>query len=206
MSASFRDPDLLKQVLRSARGGDADALGRLLQRYRNYLLLVAQTQIGPGLRVRVDASDLVQEVMLEAHRDFTQFVGESEPELTAWLRRMLARNLTDQIRRHRAQRRALQRQESLEALLDRSDAALQEALGGLLSTPSVQAARREQAVLLADALAALPKNYREVIVCRHLERLPFEEIAGRLGRSAGAVRMLWARALRKLSEILEKPL
>jgi RNA polymerase sigma-70 factor (ECF subfamily) len=205
MSASFGDPDLLEQLLRSARGGDAEALGRLLQRYRNYLLLVAQTQIGPGLRVRVDASDLVQEVMLEAHRDFSQFAGGSEPELTAWLRRMLACNLTDQVRRHRAQRRAWQRQESLEALLDRSDAALQDALGGLLSTPSVQAARREQAVLLADALAALPADYRAVIVCRHLERLRFEDIAGRLGRSAGAVRMLWARALRKLSEILEKP-
>ncbi len=71
------------------------------------------------------------------------------------------------------------------------------------SSPSAAAARREQAVLLADALAALPADYREVIILRNLERLRFEEVAARMNRSPGAVRMLWTRALERLSGTLE---
>jgi RNA polymerase sigma-70 factor (ECF subfamily) len=72
-------------------------------------------------------------------------------------------------------------------------------------TPSELAIRREQSVVLADALARLPDDYREVIVLRHLERIEFSEVAARMGRSSGAVRMLWARALERLRVELESP-
>ena len=182
-----------------------DALGRLLELYRNYLRLLARTQIDLALRVRLDPSDLVQETLLEAHRDFPQFAGTSEKEMVAWLRRILVRNLADQVKHHKAQARTWQRQESLEGLLDRSCLEVQDALAQGVSSPSAQASRREQAVLLADALARLPADYREVIVLRNLQGLKFEEIANRLGRSAGAVRMLWARSLEKLHRLLENP-
>jgi RNA polymerase sigma-70 factor (ECF subfamily) len=194
-------PDLL---LGQARAGCAEALGRLLELYRNYLRLLARTQIDLALRVRLDPSDLVQETLLEAHRDFAQFAGTTEKELLAWLRRILVRNLADQVKHHKAQVRNWKRQESLEALLDRSSSAAEQALAKGISTPSAQASRREQAVLLADALARLPADYREVIVLRHLEHLKFDDIAARLGRSAGAVRMLWSRALEKLGRLMEK--
>ena len=68
------------------------------------------------------------------------------------------------------------------------------------TTPSAAAARRERAVLLADALEGLPADYREVVILRNLEGLKFSEVAARMGRSSGAIRMLWARAIEQLSE------
>jgi RNA polymerase sigma-70 factor (ECF subfamily) len=200
------NPDELpERLLESARAGDAAALGQLLELYRNYLRLLAGSLIRSTLRVRMDASDLIQETFLEAYRDFEQFDGQSEGEVLAWLRRILARNLADQVKHHQRQGRDWHRQESLEALLDRSSAAVQQALGAGLSSPSAQASKREQAVLVADALEHLPPDYRAIIMLRHVERLKFEEIARHLGRSAGAVRMLWTRALERLSRLLEVP-
>jgi RNA polymerase sigma-70 factor (ECF subfamily) len=201
---SLQNPDdSPEHLLTQARVGCTDALGRLLELYRNYLRLLARTQIDLTLRVRLDSSDLVQETLLEAFRDFRQFAGSTEKELVAWLRRILVRNLADQVKHHKAQARNWGRQESLEALLDRSSSAAEQALARGISTPSAQAARREQAVLLADALARLPPDYREVIVLRNLEHLKFEEIATRMNRSVGAARMLWSRALEKLSCLME---
>jgi RNA polymerase sigma-70 factor (ECF subfamily) len=72
------------------------------------------------------------------------------------------------------------------------------------SSPSDQAQRRELAAILADQLARLKPEYREVIVLRNLEGLAFEEVARRMGRTAGSVRMLWLRALDRLKQLLEK--
>jgi RNA polymerase sigma-70 factor, ECF subfamily len=192
-----------KLLFEQARGGDTAALSQLLEAYRNYLRLLARTRIDSGFRVRLDPSDLVQETLLEAHRDFQQFVGSSEKELVVWLRQILVRNLTDQLRRHRAKGRDWRRQHSLEVLLDKSCQQLDKALAQGISTPSAKAVQGEQAVLLADALSHLQADYREVIILRNLEHLSFDEIAERMGRSSGAARMLWTRALEKLGRILE---
>lgn len=190
-------------LLARARGGDSSSLGRLLDLYRNYLRLLARSQIGDVLRLKLEASDVVQEAFLEAHRGFAQFQGQSERELLAWLRRILVRNLADQARGQRREKRDLGREESLEVLLERSSVAAHEALAASASSPSAQAIRREQAVLFADALATLPDSYQEVMTLRHLDRLGFEEIAARLGVSSGAVRMLWVRAMEMLRRRLE---
>jgi RNA polymerase sigma-70 factor, ECF subfamily len=195
-------PELL---LEQARAGDEAALGRLLELYRNYLRLVARTLIGQALRVRLDASDLVQETFLKAAREFSQFLGSTEPELTAWLRQILVRTLANQAKHHRRQGRDYQRQESLEAMLDRSSAAVQQALATPTETPSTHAVRREQAVLLADALEKLPAHYREVFILRNLEHIPFDQIAARMGRSPGGTRVLWKRAMDRLSQLLKEP-
>jgi RNA polymerase sigma-70 factor (ECF subfamily) len=197
-------PDELPEMLMEhARAGDSVALGRLLESYRNYLRILARTQIDSGLRLRLEPSDLVQETLLEATRDFKRFAGTTERELMIWLRRILIRNLADQAKSSKRQRRDRHRQESLEALLDRSGSEVADALSRGITCPSAQASRREQAVLLADALAKLPGDYREVVILRNLEHRKFEEIARRMERSSGAVRMLWARALEKLSQLME---
>jgi RNA polymerase sigma-70 factor (ECF subfamily) len=192
-------------LLEQARAGDVAARGRLLELYRNYLRLLARSLIGSAIQVRLEPSDLVQETFLEAHRDLGSFTGRTEAELLVWLRRIMVRNAMDQAKRHGAQRRDVRHQESLEVLLDRSGQEAHEALASRLSTPSARAARREQAVLLADALARLPADYREVLVLRHMEHRKFGEIAIRMGRSSGAVRMLWTRALERLHRELENP-
>jgi RNA polymerase sigma-70 factor (ECF subfamily) len=192
--------ELLEVLLARARAGEVAALGQLLDSYRNYLRLLARTQMGPALRTRVEPSDLVQDALLEAHRDFGGFAGATEKELLAWLRRILVRNLVDGARHHQAQVRDVHRHESLEAMLEESSNALGHALAGPDETPSAQANRREQCVLVADAMERLPPDYREVLELRNLQHLPFEEVAEKMGRKPGAVRMLWTRAVEKLSQ------
>ena len=196
--SSTHSPDVL---LEQARAGDREALGGLLEEYREYLRLLARARVGRGLRTRLDPSDLVQETLLEAQRDFRQFLGRTDGELAVWLRRILARNLADQVKHHQSQRRDLAREQPLDPLIEQAH----QALAAGLSTPSAQAARREQAVVVASALAKLPPDYREVIVLRHLEGRSFEEIATAMGRKSGAVRMLWMRALEKLGKTVEQP-
>jgi RNA polymerase sigma-70 factor (ECF subfamily) len=192
-------------LLAQARAGDDAARGRLLELYRNYLRLLARTLIDQALRARLDASDLVQETYLKAHREFGQFRGSSEPELVGWLRQILVYTLANQGKYHRTQGRDLQRQGSLEAMLDRSSLAIQGALATPPgASPSAHAIRREQSVLLADALQRLPADYREVFILRNLEHVPVEEVAARLGRSVNAVRKLWTRAMLALRHELEE--
>jgi RNA polymerase sigma-70 factor (ECF subfamily) len=192
-------------LLVRARAADRVALGELLALYQNYLRILARTQLRDFPAARCDASDLVQETLIEAVRDFPRFAGNTERELIAWLRRVLVRNLADQVKHHKARIRTVERQESLDGLLERSASAVHQALANGSSSPSTRASRREQAVLLADALERLPADYREVILLRNFHALPFEEVAARMGRSAGAVRMLWARSLERLHRELEEP-
>lgn len=191
---TFGDPSL-DRLLQQARAGDGESLGRLLEIYRNYLNVLARSTLGRARRGRFEPSDLVQETFLKAHREFARFLGKEEPELVAWLRQILIRTLADQAKRHEAQVRDVRREESLEQMLERSSLDLQKVLADTVSSPSVRAAHREQAVLIADALARLPEDYREVFVLRQLEHVSVEEIAIRLGRSANAVRKLWTRSL-----------
>ena len=192
------------QLLRRARGGDSDALGQLLEIYRNYLLLLARLHIDRRLRGKVDASDAVQDVFLEAHRAFGQFQGSTEQELGGWLRRILASRLGTEVRRFLgAQCRDVRLEQQLDEELDRSSQ-MARALAPSKSSPSRGASRREQAVLLADALKKLPADHREVIILHHLEGLSFPEIAQRMGRSVGAVEKLWVRALASLRHLLEE--
>ena len=197
------DPE---QLVCLARAGDDSALGQLLQGFRNYLTMLARLQIGRRLQGKVDADDLVQETFLEAHRDFGQFRGTTESQLTAWLRQILASNLANLVQRYcGTKRRAVRLERQLVAELTESSRALELGLFAKQSTPSHQAARREQAVLLADALEELPEDYREVLVLRHLEELTFAEVARRMGRTLDSVKNLWARALGRLRRVLGGP-
>ncbi len=196
------DP-ILDALLAQARAGDQPALGRLLELYRNYLRLLARSLIRQPLQVRLDASDLVQETFLKASREFAQFAGSGEKELAAWLRQILVRTLANQAKHHHARGRDQRRQESLDALLDRSSLVIQEQLADSIASPSALAVGREQAVLLADALARLPADYREVFILRNLEQVPVDEIATRIGRSPNAVRKLWGRAMVALKQAME---
>ncbi len=197
-------PDL-EQLLSLARAGDGTALGQLLQLYRNYLTVLARVQIGRRLQGKVDASDVVQSAFLKAHRHFEQFRGQSEKELTAWLRQILLSHLINVVRHyHGSRRRDLRLERDLAIELDQSSRDLDRALFAEQTSPSQNACKREQAVLLADALGQLPEDYRQVIVLRHLEGLPFTEVAARMGRSLDSVDKLWVRALARLRRLMRE--
>jgi RNA polymerase sigma-70 factor (ECF subfamily) len=186
-----------------ARQQDRQALGTLLERYRDYLVLLARLQLSRRLQGKCDPADVVQETFLAAHRSFPQFRGNTEAELTAWLRQILASRIAKLVRHYcGTQGRDVRLECALANDLDRSSQALGQGLAAPCSTPSHQAARREQAVLLAEALAELPEGYREVLILRHLEGLTFPEVARRLGRTLDAVEKVWARALGKLRRSL----
>jgi RNA polymerase sigma-70 factor (ECF subfamily) len=201
MSQADAIPD---RLLAQARAGDAAALGQLFELYRNYLRLIARSMLDSTLRLQLDASDLVQETFLKAHRKFADFVGRNEPELIAWLRQILVHTLADQARYHRRRSRSVHRQVSLEERLDKARGATQQALADSVPTASSLAVRRERAVLLADALEQLPPDYRQVFVLRNIEHIPFPEIAARMNRSPGAARVLWTRAMKRLGQLLEE--
>src|SRR6516225_6257536 len=122
MNPPDRIPD---QLLQQARAGDDAARGLLLELYRNYLRVMARSLITQPLRVRLDASDLVQETFLKADREFGRFLGRTEPELVSWLRAILVNTVANQVKYHRRQGRDYRRQEPLEVMLDRSSAAVQ---------------------------------------------------------------------------------
>jgi RNA polymerase sigma-70 factor (ECF subfamily) len=171
--------------------------------YRNYLELLARMHIGRRLQGKVDAADLVQETFLAAHRDFAQFRGTTEGEVVAWLRRILTANLVDLVRRYcGAQRRDVRLERQLGDEVDQSSRDIARVLVAKDSSPSQRAARRKQAVLLADALTALPADYGEVIVLHHLQGLDFPDVARRMGRSLDSVKKLWIRALARLRDAL----
>ncbi len=195
-----------EDLLKAARAGDGECLGRLLQSYRNYLKLLASTQIDRRLQARFSASDVVQEAFLDAHRGFARFRGQTEREFRAWLRRVLVNRLWQFVEQHaQADKRRVHCEVSLKAMgaaIGRSTARLESILEASITSPSGAACRNENTVLLADRIARLPEDYRDVLVLRHLEGLPFEEVGRRMGRSSGAVRMLWLRALEHLRQLL----
>src|SRR5262249_44044239 len=171
--------------------------------YRNYLTLLARLQIGRRLQGKVDEADLVQETFLEAHRQFARFRGDSEAELTAWLRTILAGVVLHLVRRFfGTQRRDVRLERELADELDQSSRFLDGGLVARESSPSQRASRREQAVMLADALKELPPDYREVLILRHLEGLTFPEVAARMRRTVDSVEKLWVRALPRLRRVL----
>ena len=185
------------------RAGDESARAELFGRYRHYLAALANAQLGRHLRTKCDASDLVQQTLLEAHRDFAGFQGEHEGELLAWLRRILAHNLFNETRRYAAQQRDAAREVSLDQVragVEQSSLALGRGLAADTPSPSKDAAQRESAVQLADALARLPEDYQTVLLLRVFEGLSAADVAKRMNRSAGAVRMLQLRALEALRE------
>jgi RNA polymerase sigma-70 factor (ECF subfamily) len=195
------------KLLEQARLGDAEAIGRVLQLYRNYLTILATTQMNRRLRRRVSPSDLVQDAMLAAYGDFAKFRGGSERELLAWLRQILINCLHHVIETHmRAKMRDMRREISVEqvsATLDRSACNFAQMLADRGPSPSAPLQQRERAVALADQLARLPPKYRDVIVLRNLQGLSFDEVADRMDRKPGTVRMLWLRAIEKFKQIYQ---
>ena len=193
-------------LLSRARDGDREALGLLLEEYRNYLALLARLHIGRRLNGKVGASDVVQETFLQAHRAFERFEGRTEAELIQWLRRILSSRIGKQVRLYcGTDRRDLQRERALDEALDSSSRLIDRSLADSGTSPSGRAAGHEQAIRLADVLARLPEDYRDVIELRHLQGLTFPEVALRMERSQGSVEKLWMRALARLRAALEGP-
>jgi RNA polymerase sigma-70 factor, ECF subfamily len=185
--------------LRDARDGSSDALGRVLQRCRAFLLRVAEQELGADLRAKGGASDLVQDTFLEAQRDFDRFAGRSEAELLAWLRRMLLNNLANFARHYRGTgKRAIDR----EVALDTPRGGGPRDLADRIGTPSAVLMGLEQTAALSRAMGRLPEQYRKVLTMRYQQERTFEEIGQEIGMTFSAARKLWLRAVLALQQEL----
>lgn len=186
-------------LLATARAGHRDSLGRLLEEYRGHLQALAQSQLRGRLRSRLNPSDLVQETFLRASRRFDDFRGASEQEWVAWLRTILRRCLLRAVQKQiQARKRSVLREVSLDSPPAGGSQSQAYPIPSGGSSPSTPALRREVALDVAKRLEQLPAPLRQVLVLRNLEGLPFAEVAQRMGRSPGAVRVLWLRALERL--------
>jgi RNA polymerase sigma-70 factor (ECF subfamily) len=185
-------------LLEQARQGDREALGRLLQAQRAALHRQAERRLDRRIAVRVDASDIIQQTFLEAHRSFPQFAGQDARQLIAWLETILDHKVAGAIRDHALlQKRNVHQDRSMDDS-HRGMAALKQKLDAGLSTPSQKAMRGEQEQLLMQALSALPDDQREAVRLRHLEGWALADIARQMGRSPAATAGLIKRGMQAL--------
>jgi RNA polymerase sigma-70 factor, ECF subfamily len=180
----------------------AESDGPAVEQFRTYLLLLARMHLGRSAGPQPDPSDLVQQTLLDAHRQRQQFRGGNPAEMAVWLRRMLACNLADAWRALHRGKRDVDRERSLEAELAQSSARLEAWLIAEQSSPSQQAMHNEQMLRVADALTTLPEAQREVVVLHYWQALPLAEVAVRMGRSPASIAGLLQRGLRALREVL----
>jgi RNA polymerase sigma-70 factor (ECF subfamily) len=188
------------QFLGPERANADPAKTQALLQYQPWLQLLARLEIESRFAGKFSASDAVQQTLLEAWRGWDAFRGEDEAGRRAWLREILAHQLAHLGRAFVTQKRDLARERSLDASLADTSMRLEHFLAADQTSPSAPLLAEEKSLELARVLEALPEDYRQVIILRNLEELPYEEIAERMHRSAGAVRMLWLRALAALQE------
>ena len=191
----------LTELFNRGQESRSGTLRDCLASYSTYLALLSRVQLRRQLRGKVDPADVVQDTLMEAHRQLPNFRGNSAPEFGAWLRQILAGQIALVARRFATKGRNVNQERSVSITLDHSHDEMFE-LAAALSTPSVRASRREQVGLLNEALTKLPADYRDVIRLRHVEELSFALIAERLGRSEDAVQKLWVRSLAALKRTL----
>jgi RNA polymerase sigma-70 factor (ECF subfamily) len=176
-----------------------------LERYRGYLRVLAEIELGRRWRTKVDPSDIVQQSLLEAHQDRRSLKGRTDAELAAWLRTILARNLLNTARDLTAQKRDVRRERSLAQQIEHSSQRLEKFLAAEQSSPSQQVARCEEVQRLAAALAALPDDQRTAVILKHFHDWSLAEIAAHQERSTVAVAGLLKRGLKKLRLLMQEP-
>jgi RNA polymerase sigma-70 factor (ECF subfamily) len=173
-----------------------------LERFRSYLVLLARLKLDRKLRGKLDASDVVQQTMLEAHQGLESFRGDDVAAQAAWLRQILARNLANAVRDLTRAKRDVRKERSLQADLDASASRLEGWLAAEQSSPSQKMERHERALQLAEALAQVPEAQRDAVVLRHFQGLSLAEIAAQLDCTTAAVTGLLQRGLKNLRKLL----
>ena len=202
------DAETTQELIDGAAAGDEGAAERLLDRHRESLRRMIALRLDRAIRGRVDASDVVQDVMLEASRRLAEYLRDPPMPFHLWMRHLAKDRMIDLHRRHHAQRRDVARDQPLRgrAYSDRSSLDLAGQLQDSEMTPAAAALRKELTERFFDAVAQLEETDREIILMRHVEQLGNGETATALGLSPAAAGMRYLRALRRLRAILtERP-
>ncbi len=182
---------------------DRLALGQLLAHYQPYLQVFAESSIGPRIRRREDASDVVQRTMMEAAEAIPNFRGQTEPEFSAWIHQILRRNVANVVRDHRAAKRDV-RQERYPDDAESSAVITWFQPAAHQTTASLRVIRAEAALNLAAALQSLPEDQRSAVRMRHLEGCSLASIAETLGKTPAAVAGLLRRGVQALRTVVRE--
>lgn len=174
-----------------------------IEAYVEYLRLLARLHLTPQLRGKLDASDVVQQTVLQAHAKQDQFRGRTEEEWVGWLRAILANVMTGALRVYGAAARDVGREWSLDAGVEASASRVEQWLAAEQSSPSQRASRHEQLIHLAAALAELPDDQREAVELHHLKGHTVAEVGDLMGRTRPAAMGLIFRGLKRLRELLD---
>jgi RNA polymerase sigma-70 factor (ECF subfamily) len=193
-----------QELLDQVRQGEPEAVDRLLSRHREPMRRMIDMRLDPAIAPRVDASDIVQDVLLEASRRLAEYLRDPAMPFHLWLRHIAKDHIIDAHRRHRqAQRRSVDREQSLKsALADQSSVELISQFVDRELTPATAALRQEMQRRFQDALATLDDDDREVILMRHFEQLSNQDVAAALQLSEAAASMRYLRAIRRLRAVL----
>ncbi len=188
------------ELLERARKGDRDALGELMEKFREMLKGVARQELSVRLQVRVDPSDAVQATFLEAHRDLNHFRGEEIGQFVAWLQQILHNNILQSVEMHQqAQKRSINRESPLRDS-DSNGPGMNNVLDSKQSSPSHIAVRQERAQRLLLAMESLPPDQQKAARLRFLEGLSLDQIAEEMQRSKTAIAGLLKRGMQKLRQ------
>ena len=192
----------LTVLLANARAGDAKSKAKLLSYFREYLRLLAHLHVKPLFKAKFDESDLVQETFMRATIAFDQFQGEDEKQFAAWLRQIMANKGAELARKYLTQKRDAQLEVQLQNNFDKSSVDLANVVAVCHSTPSHAMMHREQSVRLADAIASIRGDQREVLILHGLQGKSVPEVAKSMGRTEASTWKLWARGLQELRRIM----
>ena len=195
-------------LLAEIRDGDPDAVNALIERHREAVRRLVRMRMDQAIAQRVDASDVVQDVMFEASRRLEDYIKNPVMPFHLWLRQLAKDRIIDMHRRHRtAQRRSVDREQRVTSLGDddRSAADLAQLLRDAELTPAAASVRREMEQRFLDAVNQLDDSDREIIMMRHFEHFTSAEAALALGLSSAAAGMRYLRAIRRLRDLLGDP-
>jgi len=200
--------DQTQQLLNDAKGGDADAVNRLMERHRESLRRMVQLRLDQKIQRRIDVSDVVQDVLVEANRRLQDYLASPVMPYHLWLRQIAQDRIIDAHRRHRGSaKRSVDRERNLAvpAADDHSTIQLAAQLCDDQLTPAAAATQAELAKAVEAAIAKLPDQDCEIIVMRHYEQLSNQEIAQALSLTEPAASMRYLRAIRRLKELMVNP-
>ncbi|MEM7473899.1 MAG: sigma-70 family RNA polymerase sigma factor [Planctomycetota bacterium] len=200
------DGDHTQELLLNAKEGDDDAVERLLDRHRDSLRRMIGMRLDQKIVRRVDVSDIVQDVLVEANRRLQDYLQNPVMAFHLWIRQIAKDRIIDAHRRHRVSaKRSIDREQPLVATgaVDQSTIELAAQICDPELTPAAAATQRELAQHIQGCISLLPERDREIILMRHYEQLSNQEIAQSLELTEPAASMRYLRALKKLREILD---
>lgn len=199
--------EVTQELVKAAAAGDGQAVNDLMERHRLALRRMIHFRLDRKIANRIDASDVVQDVLLEANRRLKDYVTDPSMPFHLWIRQLAKDRMIDLHRRHHAQKRSVDKEQPLQAKKfgDRSSLNLAAQLSDQELTPAAAVIRKELEERFLEALEQLDESEREVVVMRHVEQMGNGEVAEALGLSPAAAGMRYLRAIRRLKSVLTEP-